>query len=48
MSCMFFMTVFFIVKVANDLCVVRSSDQFLMFPILSPAASFDTDSVPLS
>lgn len=37
---------FSIVKVANDLCVARSSDRFLIFPILSPAASFDTDSVP--
>lgn len=37
-----FMTVFFfIVKVVNDLCVARSSDQSLIFPILSPAASFD-------
>ena len=42
-----FMTVFFfIVKVANDLCVARSSDQSLIFPVLSPAASFDTDNVP--
>lgn len=47
MSCMFYDSFFFlIVKVANDLCVVRSSDQFLIFPILSPAASFDTDNVP--
>jgi hypothetical protein len=46
MSCMFYDSFFFIVKVANDLCVARSSDQSLIFPVLSPAASFDTDNVP--
>lgn len=36
----------FIVKVASDLCVPKSNDQFLVFTIVDPAVLFDTDDIP--
>lgn len=36
----------FIVKVASDLRVPKSNDQFLVFTIVGPAVLFDTDDIP--
>lgn len=47
MSCIFYHKFFFLVKVTSDLYVAKSSNQFLIFTILGPRASFDTDNVPL-
>lgn len=37
--------IFFILKVASDHQVAKSNDQFLVFTILGPPASFDTNNL---
>lgn len=47
MLCIYFFIMFlFIGKIANDLHVVKSNQQFSVFTLLGPAASFYTDNIP--